>query len=168
MPNWILEGSRFKETRRMAVRVDNVDWMTMSWRDFCREAAYVDRMDEYSDEIVWIVKSLSDDKFKMIYSDTDYRGIQDWIKSYNQYIRSFGSRLTKTSTGTTVNYSVSPTMKRSLKEKIRDLAELMDELSREVNLNAVTIPCFKEELEEYAGYFERSCKQMEIVVETLL
>jgi len=168
MPSWILEGSRFKGTRRMAVRVDNVEWITMSWSDFCREANYVDRMDDYSDEIVWIVKSLSDDKFEMIYSDTDYSGIQDWIKSYNQYVRSFGSRLKQEVKNSVVTYDISPAMKHSFKRKIKDLAVLIDDLGEEINLDAVTIPYFKEKLEEYTDYLERSRKHMENVVETLL
>ena len=168
MPEWILKGSRFTETRRMASRVDNVDWITMSWGDFCREAAYVNRMEDYADEIVWIVKKLSDKSVNTIYSETSHEGIQAWIKSYNEYVRSYGSRLEKVQSGTTVSYKISPGMEYSYRTKLRGLSELMDDLSRQIDLQAVTIPYFKERLEKYQFYFEGSRQHMETVVETVL
>lgn len=168
MPEWIIKGSRFTETRRMAVRVDNVEWMTLSWCDFCREYRYMDRIDDYADEMVSIVNSLGDDKFEMIYSNTDYEGIQEWVKDYNQYVRSSGSRLQKEVNNSKITYSVSPSMKRNLKEKIKGLANLMDSLNGEINMTAVTVPYLKERLEQSADYFDRSRKRMETIVETLL
>jgi hypothetical protein len=167
-PDWILKGSRFTETRRMASRMDNVKWITMSWKDFCREAAYVNQMEDYTDEIVGIVAELSDKSLNTIYSETPYEGIQTWIKSYNQYARSYGSRLEKVNSGTTVSYKLSSGMKNSYRAKLRELSVLMDDLSREIDLKAVSIPYFKEQLEKYQFYFEGSRQHMETVVETIL
>ncbi len=168
MPDWIIKGSRFTEARRMAARVDNVEWITMSWKDFCRESAYVNQMEDYAGEIIGIVKALSDDSLKTIYSETPYRGIQDWIKEYNQYVRSYGSRMEKVETSYRVSYKTSPALKRSYREKIRGLAELMDSLSNEIDSKAVSIPYFKERLEQSVLYFESSRQHMETLVETVL
>jgi len=168
MPDWIIKGSRFKETRRMAARVDNVEWMTMSWKDFCREAAYVDKIGNYADEIVGIVKALSDDSFKMIYSETPYRGIQDWLREYNQYVRSYGSRMERVQTASKVSYKSTPALERGYRETMKNLADLMVSLSGEIDLKMVTAPYFKEQLEQYMFYFESSRRQMETLVETVL
>lgn len=167
-PDWILKGSRFTETRRMASRVDNVDWITMSWGDFCREAAYVNKTGDYADEIIGIVKELSDKSLNTIYSETPYGEIQSWIKSYNEYVRSYGSELEAVKSKTTVRYKLSSGMKSSYRTKLQELSELMDHLAREIDLQAVTIPYFKEQLEKYQFYFEGSRRHMETVVETVL
>lgn len=168
LPEWILKGSRFTETRRMASRVDNVDWIPMSWGDFCREAVYVSRMNDYADEIIWIVKELSDKSVNTIYSETPHEGIQTWIKSYNEYVRSCGSRYEKVQKGSAVSYKISPGMEYSYRRKLQELSVLMDDLAREINLKAVTIPYFKERLEKCQFYFEGSRRRMETIVETVL
>jgi|GEM_PF-2050522 len=168
MPDWIIEGTRFEETRRMAVRVDHVKWIPMSWSDFCRETAYVQKIEEYSDEVVRIVESLSEDSYKMIYSEVDHSGLQEWLQRHNKDVRKVGSRLEKVTTGTRVSYKTSSSIERHFRSKIALLADLLDDFERAASRTSrVTIPYFKERLGRYSSYFGRSREQMETVVETM-
>jgi ABC-type Fe3+-hydroxamate transport system substrate-binding protein len=125
-------------------------------------------MEDYADTIVGIVKALSDDSFEMIYSESSYEEIQKWIKDYNQYVRSYGSRLEKVETGTTVSYKMSSAMKNSYRTKIQTLTELMDALSWEIDVSRGSTPYFKEQLDRYKSYFDDSRQHMETVVENVL
>jgi len=100
VPSWIIEGTRFEGTRRMAVRVDHVEWISMAWSDFCREAAYVGRIEEYSYEVIGIIESLSTNAYEMIYSDVDHSGLQKWLQQHNQDVRKAGGRMDKVETNT--------------------------------------------------------------------
>jgi hypothetical protein len=168
MPDWIVEGSRFTETRRMAVRVDNVEWIPMVWTDFRRETAYVQKIKDYSDEVVQIVESLSKDAYKMIYSEVDHAGLQAWLQRHNQDVRKAGSRLEKVTTGIHVTYKSSPSMERHFRDKIALLAELLEDFKQDASRTGrVSTPYFKEQLEYYSNYFNRSREHMETVVETM-
>ncbi len=168
MPDWIIEGSRFTETRRMAVRIDNVEWSSMDWETFRRETAYLSRVETYVDDIVAIIDSLSDDGNKMIYSDTDHSGLQTWLQGHNQDVRKAGGRWKKVTTGSTIRYEVSSNIQRRFRTKIEDLAELMDDFDRLASRDdKVSIPHFKNQLEKYHSYLENGREQMETIVETM-
>jgi len=169
MPKWIIEGSRFSETRRMAVRVDRVEWVPIAWSDFCKETMYIRKIKEYSQEAVRIVDSLCDDANKMIYSDVEHLGLQRWLQSHNQDVRRAGGRLKKVRNGSTISYKASSSMKRRFGNSIARLARLMENFEKDASrVNLVSTPYFEERLDRYRNYFTNSREHMETVVETML
>ncbi len=172
MPDWIIEGTRFEGTRRMAVRVDNVDWISMTWDDFCREAARVQKIEDCSDAVIHIVHTLSEDGYEMIYSDVDHNELQKWLKRHNQDVRKAGGRMDKVETEKgdriTISYQMSSSMERAVRSNFASLGDVLKRLEKEASRTSrISLPFFKERMKSYQRYFNSSRTQMETVVETM-
>lgn len=168
MPDWIIEGSRFEKTRRMSVRVDNVEWIPMAWEDLNREAAFVHEIEEYSNTAIELVESISTNAYEMIYSEVDHAGLQKWIQGYNQNVRKSGGRLKKITTGNSIRYVVSSSIERNHKKNLDNLVDLLRSFEHASSrTDKVSLPFFKERLERYQHHFESSRNQMETIVETM-
>lgn len=167
-PDWLIKGSRFeKGVRRMAVRVDNVEWVPMAWGDFQRETHDADQIEEYACEIISIVEQIYDKPDKMIFSDVDSHAIQSWIRRYNQDAKAFGGRLVRVVSGDKISYKVSPDIESAFLRNLDRLAELMDTLNQEtLKANVGSTRYFKDRMNLYSGYFESCKKRMEMIVET--
>lgn len=168
MPEWIIKGSRFEGTRRMSVRVDQVDWVSMSWDELNRQSGYVNEVGDYSSEIIGIVDAVSTNAYEMVFSELKHSGLQTWITKHNQNARKAGRSLKKVVDGNRIRYEISSTMERSLRKEFSGLSSLMKKFNNMAQRDdQVTLPYFKERLEGYARYFEASEARMETVANTL-
>lgn len=167
-PDWLIKDSRFaKGVRRMAVRVDNVEWVPMARTNFVSETDRIDAIEEYAFEMVRIVEKICEEPDQLIFSDVEHKEIQTWIRRYNQDAKKFGGRLKRNIDGYRVSYSVSPAIEAAFRRNLDRLATLMETLEKQTTNSEVgSTSYFKKRVTTCRDYFSSCKKQMETLVDS--
>lgn len=85
LPDWIADGTRFTDTRRMALRLNNVEWTPVDFADFYRQSSALKEIEETLYAAICVAVVLSDDISNTLVLSTNHRGLQSWLKKHNRY-----------------------------------------------------------------------------------
>ena len=87
LPDWIADGTRFTDTRRMALRLNDIEWESVDFSEFYRQTAALEELEETIYTTISMISILSDDIANTIIGLTDHSKLDSWIKRHNRYAR---------------------------------------------------------------------------------
>lgn len=85
LPDWIADGTRFSDTRRMAIRLNDVEWVSADFSDFYKQTIAIETLEEVLDTSIFIAVALTEDPTYTLTLGTDNRWLQSWVKKHNRY-----------------------------------------------------------------------------------
>jgi hypothetical protein len=80
LPEWVTEGTRFEDTRRFAVKLDGVEWLLMSRKEYLRETERVQENIAAFRSFVQIVENIREGRAPRHKVKTDNSYITRWLK----------------------------------------------------------------------------------------
>lgn len=145
LPDWIADGTGFTDTRRMALRLNDIEWVPVDFSEFYRETLALDALEESLYEVIFITAVLSDGRYTTIISTTDNREIQSWLKKHNRYVKK----------GTTSS-------RRAALRNIQHLARLLQHMEESPTADCeITIPYLQGKLDDIKEACAATRKQLE-------
>lgn len=146
LPDWIADGTRFTDTRRMALRLNDVEWVPVSFLDFYMQASALKEMEENLYTAIVIAVVLSDDIDNKLVIQTDNSRFQSWLKKHNRYA---GKK-----------------SKKSVQSNIKRFARLLEDLEENSTPGCeITIPLLKEQLGDMQEACGATLRQVELLFE---
>ena len=145
LPDWIADGTRFADTRRMALRLNDVEWIPVGFADFYRQATVLKEIENALHAAITITVILSGDISNTIVIPTDHRGFQLWLKKHNRYA---GNK-----------------SKRSALNNIKRLAKMVEDFETNSAANyEITIPFLKDKLSDMQEAYGATRRQLELLM----
>jgi hypothetical protein len=86
LPDWITDGTRFTDTRRMAMRLNDIEWVPVEFSDFYNQTIALEKLEDILYETIFIVAVLSKDMETPLISLTENRTLQAWIKKHDKLV----------------------------------------------------------------------------------
>lgn len=168
LPDWVIEGTRFEDTRRFALKLDDVDWMPMTRKDYERETLFVQENFETLMVFAQITELLDDNYFKEISIPTENRDVQQWIKVHNKLTDKYNKATHD------VYYSQHDVDRavRGIKRKIdKDyiaLVEMLEDLENDAGrVHRVSIPFYQKQLIDLETLYCAIRERMEQIEENM-
>ena len=87
LPDWITDGTRFTDTRRMAIKLDDVEWSSVEFTDFYEQTTALADFEGMLNTTIYIASVLSDGMSQSMHISTEYRPVESWLKRHNRYAR---------------------------------------------------------------------------------
>jgi len=145
LPDWIADGTRFTDTRRMALRLNDIEWTPVDFTEYYRQTFALAELEKIVYTAIAMVGILSDDISNTIMGSPDRRDLQLWIKKHNRYAREGSS---------------------SSRKRIRRNVESLGKIIKEVEDNPtpdceITIPFLKDKLKDIEEACEATRRQAE-------
>jgi hypothetical protein len=142
LPDWISDGTRFADTRRMALRLNDVEWISTDFSEFYKQTSALREFDESLNTAIYIAVVLSDDLTHKMMLTTEQRGFQSWLKKHNRY--------------------ADANQERSLKNNIKSLARMLQRIEGDPTSGCeITIPFLQGKLADMTDACEAARKQTE-------
>jgi hypothetical protein len=146
LPDWIADGTRFADTRRMAIRLNDIEWEPVDFSEFYRQTFALKKMEDFLRLAIYAAVVLSDDITNTLIISTDNQKFQSWLKKHNRYA-------TKKS-------------ERSLKLNIRKMARMLQGMEDDPTPGCeITIQFLKDKLADINDACAAVRKQAEILEE---
>ena len=137
LPDWIAEGTRFAHTRRMALKLNEIEWVPVELTDFYRQTSCLAEVEKVLHTTIGIVDELSHDTGAAIFIATDNHQLKSWLMKHNQ--------LAKRS---------SRSSQRELERNIDRFKRLMRDFENDPTPDCeITIPYLKDQLSDMKETF---------------
>ena len=166
LPDWVVEGTRFDEPRRFALKIDGVQWMPMARKEYERQGAFVQENFDTLDIYVEIIELLDDSYFRTISILADNKYVQKWIDAHNKAVEDYHEARAE------VYYSQSELDKaiRGIERKMEKDDEaflvMLKKLEKDSGrIGRVTVPYYQEQLSDLEDLYCAIRKRMEQVLE---
>lgn len=145
LPDWIVDGTRFTDTRRMALKLNDIEWVPVDFAEFYKETIALGALEDTLYDAISITAILSDDFTTTIIGSPENRQLQSWIKTHNRYAK----KDTESS-------------RRSLRRNIGHLASFLEHMEENPTPDCdITIPFLKERLHDILEACESTRKHAE-------
>ena len=146
LPDWIADGTRFSDTRRMAIRLNDVEWVPAEFSDFYEQTLALQKLDELLSSVIFITVALSEDMTYTLRIGAESQGLQNWVKKHNKYAER-GSL-------------------NNIASNLGRLAAMMQRLEEAPTGSCeITIPFLQEQLKDTKEACEATRKQLEMLSE---
>jgi DNA repair exonuclease SbcCD ATPase subunit len=148
LPNWVTEGTRFKDTRRFALKLDGVEWLPMETKYYQREALFVRENFETLAIFAEITESLNENYRKRISTSTENKDVNKWIKTHNQTVARF--------------------TERNAEKDFLAFVEMVEDLEKDSGrVHRVSVPFYKEQLSNLEELYSSIRKRLEKIAKDL-
>ena len=145
LPDWIAEGTRFSDTRRMALRLNDIEWVPVRFNEFYRQTLALEQFEYTLYELIYIAAELSDRMYQTIFVSTDNRDIESWLKRHNRIYKK--------------GYKDA---QKDIPRNIGRLTRLIEEIEENPTPECeITIPYLREKLDDMLDACESTRKQLE-------
>jgi len=149
LPDWITDGTRFTDTRRMAIRLNDVEWVPATSVDLYAQTAALNELEGFLYTSIYITMSLVDDISQSMIFPTDYRKIESWLKRHNRYAQ-----------------DDSASSRRRARNNVKRLAKLLADRESDPTPGCeVSLPYLKDKLGDTLDAFESTRKQLESIAD---
>lgn len=149
LPDWIAEGTRFSDTRRMALRLNHIEWIPVDFHEFYQQTLALEQFEATLYELIYIADELSDRMVQTLFVSTDNRDIELWIKRHNRiYKKGYKSA------------------RKDIPHNIGRLARLIENLEKNPTPDCeITIPYLQEKRQDMLDACESTRKQLELLAD---
>jgi hypothetical protein len=86
LPEWMIEGTRWADPGRFALKLDGAEWMPMTQREYRRETGFIRENVQSLMVLVQMEEALNDNYYQKISLSAEDKDIQEWIESHNRLI----------------------------------------------------------------------------------
>lgn len=149
LPDWIAEGTRFSDTRRMALKLNEIEWVPVELSEFYRQTSGLAEVEDALHTAIGIVDELSHDTGAAIFITTDNHQLKSWLKKHNQ--------LAKRS---------SRSSQRELERNIDRFKRLMRDFESDPTPDCeITIPYLKDQLSDMKDTFQAIKDHVEAITD---
>lgn len=162
MPAWITKDTPFTETRRMALRLQDVKWVPVDFKTYKEEAGIINGLEDSMSAFIDIADSLSKDISKPITSSIDNEEVQKWLQKHNRLADNISEAKKKIYFSQSGVNAQNDALYRNAKRNLAGLAEMLGVLEEDAgNIRQVTTPYFATVMTSYSSMFRTIREHME-------
>lgn len=155
LPDWVVEGTRFEEIRRFALRLGDVEWMPILRADYEREGHLVQEYFDTLAAFAHIVESLSKDRITPIHVSIDNQDIQNWLRRHNKLIEEYAAAKRKAYDSQAEVDRAVRRIERSIDNDCAALIKMVMRLRDDVaDASQVTVPFYQQQLADIEKLYD--------------
>lgn len=168
LPDWVIEGTRFEDDRRFALKLERVEWTPMARRIYRKETRFVRETFAALAVFAHITESLDDNYLEWISVSTENRDVQEWLDRHNKLAEKYSeAKRERFRSSSQVDHTVRY-LERNIAKDFEALAEMVEELEKDAGRkHRVSTPFYKERLTDLEKLYRNVRERMEQIVENL-